>query len=312
VVIGADIGGPPEVKVYDGRTMALKLDFLAYSPAFTGGVRVAVGDVDGDGVPDIITAPGPGGGTLIKVFNGKDGSLLLAFNAYDAALSTGLYVAAGDLNGDAVADIITAPDAGGGPLVHAFNGKDLSLLYSFNAYAPSFRGGVRVAAGDVDGDGRADIITAPGFGGGPLVKAFSGATGTLLISFNAYDPAFIGGVYVSASDLNGDGKAEIITGPGVGGGALVVAFDGTDGSMVRMLNGVTTLATGGVRVAGLQDLNGNGKEEIVTGANPSGQAPNGGGGITAQVYDGATLAILDNLFLFDPFSVGSYFIAGSR
>src|SRR5262249_55120877 len=153
---------------------ALKFDFLAYAPTFLGGVRVAVGDVNGDGVPDILTAPGAGGGPLVKVFSGTDLALLRSFDAYDEAFPGGLYVAAGDVNGDGRADIITAPDVGGGPLVRVFDGASGVLTLAFNAYDPTFTGGVRVAAGDTNGDGKAEIITGPGFGGGPLVKVFNG------------------------------------------------------------------------------------------------------------------------------------------
>src|SRR5436190_1885991 len=82
---------------------------------FQGGIRVAMGDVNGDGLPDVITAPGPGGGPLVKVFSGVDGSLLVAFNAYDSAFQGGVFVAAGDVTGRGKASIITAPGEGGGP-----------------------------------------------------------------------------------------------------------------------------------------------------------------------------------------------------
>ena len=59
---GTGIGGGPHVKVFDADSGALRFEFSAYDPSFRGGVRVAVGDVTGDGTPDIITAPGPGGG----------------------------------------------------------------------------------------------------------------------------------------------------------------------------------------------------------------------------------------------------------
>src|SRR5262249_44252934 len=80
--VGADVGGGPEVKVYDAVTNQLRSDFYAYDPSFSGGVRVAVGDVTGDGTPDIITAPGPSGGPNVKVFDGKTGALLQSFYAY--------------------------------------------------------------------------------------------------------------------------------------------------------------------------------------------------------------------------------------
>src|SRR5204863_7714922 len=115
-------------------------------PNFTGGVRVATGDVNGDGYDDLITAAGAGGGPHVKVFDGKTGALLREFMAYDAAFTGGVYVAAGDVNGDGKADIVTGVGVGGGPHVKAFSGADGSVLASFMAYDANFLGGVYVAA----------------------------------------------------------------------------------------------------------------------------------------------------------------------
>jgi hypothetical protein len=66
-----------------------------------------------------------------------------------------------------------------------------------------------VALGDVDGDGRAEMITAPGSGGGPLVQIIDSRTGALRSAFEA---AFTGGVRVAATDVNG--KPAIVAGAG--------------------------------------------------------------------------------------------------
>src|SRR5207244_5549205 len=108
-------------------------------------------------------------------------------------------------------------------------GMDGTVLRSFFAYDAGFSGGVSVAAGDVNGDGRADIITGAGAGGAPHVKAFSGLDGSVLRSFFAYDAGFSGGVYVAAGDVNGDGRTDIVTGAGAGGMPHVKAFSGTNG-----------------------------------------------------------------------------------
>jgi hypothetical protein len=213
----------------------LQRAFFAYDSSFRGGVSVAAGDVNGDGVPDILTGAGPGGGPHVKVFNGVDNSLLYSFQAYDPAFRGGVNVAAGDVNGDGLDDLITAAGAGGGPHVKAFSGLDGSLLTSFFAYAANFTGGVNVATGDINGDGRIDIVTGAGPGGGPHVKAFhvepppdiapTPFVVEEIASFFAYEPFFTGGVTVATGVVQGIGFADIITGPGPGGGPHVKAFN---------------------------------------------------------------------------------------
>ena len=114
-------------------------------------------------------------------------------------------MAAADLTGDGLAEIITGAGPGGGPHVRAFSlSGGVLTIASFFAYDPAFPGGVHAAAGDVTGDGVAEIITGAGPGGGPHVRAFSLAGGVLteVASFTAYDKAFPGGVHVAAVDLN--------------------------------------------------------------------------------------------------------------
>jgi hypothetical protein len=234
VVTAAGQGGGPHVIARKASDLSqVAYSFYAYDPAFTGGVRVASADVNGDGWDDIITAAGPGGGPHVEVFSGKDPvangqrpTLLASFFAYDASFTGGVFVAAGDVNGDGKADIITAPDAGGGPHVRAFDGTKLANistaeLLGFMAYDTSFRGGVRVATADFNNDGKSDIVTAPGAGGGPHVRFWSGAGAAELgggHGFFAYDSSFTGGVYLAAVKAS---SPYVITGAGSGGGRHV-------------------------------------------------------------------------------------------
>src|SRR5262249_12117715 len=157
---------------------------------------------------------------------GVDGSFIGEFFAYDAAFTGGVYVAVGDVNGDGYADIITGAGEGGGPHVRVFSGKTLKEIASFFAFEPTFRGGVRVAVGDFNGDGLADIVTGAGPGGGPLVEIFDSKTWTAIRGLYAYDVGFSGGVYVAAGDVNGNGQTDIIPGAGEGGGPRLRVFDG--------------------------------------------------------------------------------------
>jgi CSLREA domain-containing protein len=290
--VGADVGGGPEVKVYDAVTNQLRFDFFAYDPHFTGGARVAVGDVTGDGTPDVVTGAGPGGGPQVNVYDGKTGALLRSFFAYDPHFTGGVNVAVGDVNGDGFADIITGTGVGGGPQVNVFDGRTGALLRSFFAYEPTFRGGVNVAAGDVTGDGKADIITGTGFGGGPRVQVFDGVTGEEVLNFFAYESSFRGGVNVAAGDVNGDGKADIVTGTGVGGGPAVSVFDGATGSQIGRWLAFDPGFRGGVAVE-TADVDAAGKAEVLV-------APGAGTDPVVRVLDGTTGVEVREVQVFGP------------
>jgi uncharacterized repeat protein (TIGR01451 family) len=255
IVTGAGPGGGPHVKVFSAADGSVLHSFHAYDAAFRGGVHVATGDVDDDGVADVVTGAGPGGGPHVRVFDGVSGAALMDFYAYHPDFPGGVFVAAADLDGDRRADIVTGAGPGGGPHVRGLSSATGAELFSFYAYDDRFAGGVRVALADVNADGTPDLITGAGPGGGPHVRVFDGAalaSGqlTLLHDFYAYDPAFPGGVFVAGADVNGDGKADIITGAGPGGGPHVRVFDGATGAELSSFQAYTAAFRGGVFVGG--------------------------------------------------------------
>lgn len=301
IVTGA--GREPHVKVFKGETPAVDSSFFAYPAGFTGGVRVATGDVNGDGIADLITGTGPGAAAHVKVFDGASGDEMHSFFAYDPAFSGGVFVAAGDVNGDGRADIITGSDAGaGGGQVKVFDGATLDVLHSFFAYAPDFSGGVRVASGDVNGDGLDDIVTGSGAGAAAHVKVFDGGSGETLRSFFAYDPAFTGGVFVAAGDVNGDGRADLITGSDAGaGGGHVKAFDGASLEVLQSFFAHAPSFSGGVRVAA-GDVNGDGFDDIITGAGA-------GGAPLVKAFDARTGAEIRSFLAYGADFTGGVFVA---
>jgi hypothetical protein len=172
------------------------MSFFAYDPGFTGGVSVAVGDVNGDGHADIITGAGAGGGPHVKVFSGANGAVLQSFFAYDPNFRGGVNVAAGDVNGDGKADIVTGQASGTGSVVNVFDGASGSLLQSVAAFGNSFGSGVRVAAADLNGDDHADVIVTGGAGTHTNVVGLDGPSLNRIGGFSPFDPSYIGGAFV--------------------------------------------------------------------------------------------------------------------
>jgi len=303
VVNAADAGAPPEVRLLNATTGVTISRFLAFDGAFLGGVRVATGDLNRDDVPDLVVAAGPGGGPVVRAFSGRDGSELATFFAYGADFSGGVHVATGDVNNDGYDDIVTGTGAGGAAQVSVFSGKDFSQVMSFFAYETSFRGGVRVAAGDLNGDGFAEVITGAGASGGPHVQVFD-KSGKSTGSFFAYDPSFKYGVFVAAGDVTGDGKAEIVTGTSFGGGAHVRTFVGTRGQQapgpLASFFAYESTFTGGVRVA-TADMDGDGDDDIVTSPGPKGAA-------AVKVFTDASDQAESSFFAFPATYTGGTFI----
>jgi hypothetical protein len=297
---GQDVSGASMIVVYDAVTLATKFAFYPFG-GVSGGVRVAAGNNLSDGVPEIVTATGPGPAAEVRVFNGLTGVLQYDFFPY-GGFSGGAFVAAGDLNGDGYADIIVGPDSGMAPIVLVYDGRTGDLLRNFYAFSGGFTGGVRVAAGDVNGDGFADIITGTGPGIATEVRAFNGLNGIILRDFYVYNGAFTGGVYVGAGDVNGDHIADIIVGPGAGMGSEVQVYDGnTSTKLLDFYVGVG--GSSGVRVSSVVVQN-NGRADLVVGSGL-------GAGTEMQVIDSLSLQLVDDFFAFNtPSSQSGLFVGG--
>ena len=86
----------------------------------------------------------------------------------------GVFISAGDIDGDGMAEIAISPDQGGGPRVRIFRGGRLHPDWptTFGIKDMNFFGGVRTTIADINGDGFGDLIVAAGFGGGPRIAIY--------------------------------------------------------------------------------------------------------------------------------------------
>ena len=252
-------GYSPVVKSYSGRTLGQISSFAAYAQNFMGGVTLSVGDLTGDGKKEIITGTGQGSAPHVKAFT-SNGATVASFFAYDQKFTRGVNVCVGDVNGDAKSEIVTSPNAGGGPNVKVFGGNGKQQA-SFFAYVPSFTGGFTLATGDINGDGAEEIITVGGPGASSVLKVFNGV-GTKL---NEWIPnnAFSGVTRILTVDLNRDGDAEIVTAMGSPGGPVVKAFDGS-GQLTGQAVAYAFGYTGGVNIQAVTSKSGTGWDVVTT------------------------------------------------
>jgi hypothetical protein len=210
IITGAGAGGGPHVKVFSGDRLFFPvgpdteiMSFFAYDPRFTGGVSVAGIDSflphrGGQVLGQVVTGAGPGGLPLVRVFP-VEGGATTDFFAYDPSFRGGVNVAAHGLVTAAGTTIVASPAIGGTQVrLFSLTGQQAG---AFAAYDPRFLGGVTVGVATTSSSFNGfneTILTGTGRGGGPLVNIWRLINGapTLQRSFFAFDPAFLGGVFV--------------------------------------------------------------------------------------------------------------------
>ncbi len=237
----------------------------------------------------------------VRIFDAATHALRRVLAPFGAGYTGPIAIALGDVNGDDVSDFAVAEGAGGSPVVKILNGKTGTSLHSYTPFPRSFRGGLSVALGDVNGDGRADLIVGEGPGGG-TVKVYDSASHQMLEALMPFGPAYTAGVSVAAGDLNGDGDADVIVGSGPGGKAQVEVLSGTTSTPLETISPFSASYSGGVSVAS-GDLNGGGKADLVV-ATASGPA-------VVRVFAGLSNRRLLSFDAFPPSFTGGEAIAAA-
>jgi len=263
----------PEIDVFTSNGQIVRL--LPYGPTYFGDVRVATGDITGDGIDEIITAPGRNYKPLIRIFS-QDGVLLEEFLAYSATFKGGVDVEIGDVTGDHQNDIVTAMSYGGNqvkvfrnptgevlgtptPFNPAYNFGTATTVAtafsSFNPFGSTFKGGAVVELADMGKpvtvnsvkkldstqfDGRSEIVVANQAGMRSTVKTYSyfgtSTTATVVRTFLPFDTAFRGGLSLDVGRVGDDLVPDIIVGAGRGGASRVQVLNGETGTVMTSFN----------------------------------------------------------------------------
>ena len=271
--------------VFSGRTAEVLIEFDGERAGDAFGSSVAgAGDIDGDGVPEIIVgAPGARQAGFdsgsVRVYSGADASIVYTFHGTDAGDRFGCDVSGGgDHDADGVPDVVVgALQPRGGPgYARVFSGRDASILYTFGGQEPGDAFGISVAAlGDLDGDGGAEVLVGaprsdePGYQAGGA-WLFSGKVGSILATFKGDGPEDrFGACVASLGDVDGDGIPDLAVGapqqhlprPG-----YLRVFSGRDFACLSTLVGAAPGHQFGIAAAPLGDLDADGLSDLAVGA----------------------------------------------
>lgn len=272
--LSVDAARKAEVSIWQTGISSRKI-ISTFENSFLHGAYIAAGDVNGDGKDEIVVGSGPVRKNEVRIYS-LDGKLLKSFRPFDDFYQGGVRVAVGELTGDKKAEIVVAPGLGMEPKVMVFNDQGVKISEGL-AYEADVRSGVHVAVGDLDRDGKRDIVVSSGPGSGPHIRLFDSKMQSKNMDFFAYDASMQDGVTISVMKTAwGD---QLITAPETWSPPLVrrFSFDQAGARLDKEFYAFDESSQSGVTVAAY-DLDGDGVDEIMT-------ARNGGTTPEVRAYD---------------------------
>lgn len=211
---------------YRGSQATIKASPAKLMVGYSGEWRTATGDVTGDGVADYVYGAGPGGNDMVIVIDGRTNAEVMRFRPFtNIRKGGGVFVATGDVDRDGYADVIVGTQGARAAQVVVVSGRRGNVFARFNPFGNGkpVRVAARVAAADMDGDGKSEIVAS--FDRRPIVSVVDGLTGAVRSAVNLTTlpgggQAFAQGARIAARA----GRVAIASGPGVAPSVRILAF----------------------------------------------------------------------------------------
>lgn len=280
LAIGVGAGGPPVVQLFNPATHSFIRTLTVFDQSDTNGVNVATGDLTGDHQVNIVAGSGIGSAPLINMYTAA-GTLVASFDPYPTENDSGVTLAVGDLNGDGVDELLTMPAASAAQVrvweYHAATNSFDQLAQAF-AFDRTNLSGFTMAAGDVNNDGRAEVVVAPR-ASGKRVVALSMSDQNVLQELQQFTPTSFSsatGFTVAIGDVFGNGRKMVIIAPTAGSTGPIELFNERGLQQAAFFG-----PTGRLLLAG--GLNRDGRDELLMVSERAAPA-----GLTVERYSGLT------------------------
>lgn len=246
-------------QVYGVDGVRKRTGFFATRTDAASGAAVLVTDLDRDGLSDLVSAQR--GEVTVTRATGQ----VTRFKPFGVGYTGALSLAAGQTDRDGAWELVIAPREHHQATIVI---TDLSgrVKRTWLGYAPLFHGGASVDVGDIDHDGLREVVTAPGFGGGPHIRSFLTDGKTWKGGFFAGDPTVYAGAFVAVGNVDGVPGDEIVVGSGIGVNPTIYVYNQYQERISRFSVPGVSVAQG-VQIS-LTDLDGDGKEEILVLSDP--------------------------------------------
>ncbi|OGH72699.1 MAG: hypothetical protein A2921_03680 [Candidatus Magasanikbacteria bacterium RIFCSPLOWO2_01_FULL_43_20b] len=206
--------------VHGNRIMAWRDDgqiymrVYPYTINYAGELRVAIGDLNGDGFKEVYVAPSDGYPAPIKIYTRHGRKMKQDWYPFGEKYSGGYSLAVANTDGGKKSELLIGAGSSVEPRVYLYD-YQLYPLANWLVFEKSFRGGVNVVGGDVNGDGKDEVIAGAGEGKKPIIKIFNSLGQQLGSEFSAYQTFATPGIEVLIADVDFDGKDDIV---GMSGG----------------------------------------------------------------------------------------------
>jgi lipoprotein-anchoring transpeptidase ErfK/SrfK len=253
------------VRVFNGKSLQLENEFRPFEDIVTNEFNIATGDLDGDGLPEVVIGAGFGYRPEVEIFR-LDGTAVGQFLAYNPAFTGGVRILVIDLDNDGKAEIVTGPGPGGGPHVRIFDiSGQPKISPGFMAFDSKYLKGITLAAGDVNQDGQKEIIVARTYDNPQTeIKVFDKTGKDLKLGFVTSNYIKSLDLNLAAGDFGADQQVELVVNGGYGLTSQVDLRQ-IDGHLINSWEAFSHSFSGGVNLA-VGDIDGDGQREVVAGA----------------------------------------------